>query len=523
MLGSSKVKLMLLVVAVVSIALSGITATSQQAEKGDQTIRIAIGIEPDNFDPVRQTTTLIQNMVDYMCEGLLKLTPELEVKPLLATEWSISPNNLEYTFKLRKGVKFHDGTPLNAETAKFTFDRLTTPGISCPLCGITIGPLDHAEVVDEYTLRLVYKKPFPPALIGLASAFPQAAIISPTAFQEMGAEEFGKRPVCTGPFKMEEWVHGEKVVMVRNEDYWGEPPIPQELVWRIVPEAGTRTAMVLAGDVDVSYQPPAPDVPGLEASPTVNVISVPSTRIMFIAMNTTKPPLDKKEVRQALNYAVDAEAIASKVLLGAGSPNHAPLPETFFGYHEIGFYEYNPEKARELLAEAGYPNGFELTFYHPTGRYILDAMVAQVIQSYLVDVGVRAELRTMDWPTYIGELLKPAEESRYDLSMLGWGPLPDAHHTLYPMFHSAQHPPVSFNVAFYENSEVDRLLEEGGTVLDPDQRSELYRQAEQIIWDEAPWIFLYTQHMILGVNAKLKGLFTYPWEMFNVLHAYKEG
>lgn len=521
----SRFLLVLLVAVVTCTVLGSLTIGTQQTEKGEQTITIAIGIEPDNFDPVQQTTTLIQNMVDYMCEGLMELTPEGEIKPSLATDWTVSEDGKEYTFKLRKGVKFHDGTPLNAETAKFTFDRLTDLDVACPLCGITVGPLDHAEVVDKYTLKLVYKKPFPPALMGLAAsfAFPQAAIISPTAFKEKGVEKFAEHPVCTGPYKMEKWFHGDKVVMVRNEDYWGKPPTPKRLVWKVVPEAGSRTAAVLAGDVDVSYQPPATDVSRLKASPAVNLISVPSTRIMFIAMNTSKPPLDNKKVRQALNYAVDAKTLADKVLFGAGSPNHAPLPAPFFGYHKIGFYDYNPEKAKELLAEAGYPDGFEITFYHPTGRYILDAKVAEAIQSYLADVGIKANLKTMDWPTYMGELLKPKEESPYDLCVLGWGPLPDAHHTLYPMFHSAQHPPVSFNTAFYENPEVDVLLDLGATIVDRQKRDVLYHQAEKIIWDEAPWIFLYTQHMILGVNAKLEGLYTYPWEMFNVLSAKKEG
>jgi peptide/nickel transport system substrate-binding protein len=504
---------MMWILMIVGVALSGIGAASQQ--QGQQVIRIAIGLEPNTFVPARQDTTLVSCMLSYMLETLVYLTPEGKFEPLLATEWSISPDHLEYTFKIREGVKFHDGTPLNAEAVKFNLDKLLQP---CPLCGF-IGPLERVEVVDEYTVKLIYKKPFAPALLGLT--WPVAAIGSPTAFQEMGEEKFSEHPVGTGPFKMEEWVHGARVVMVRNEDYWGKPAIPQRLEWIIAPEGGTRSAMVLAGDVDVAYQPPVVDIPRFQAAPNVDVISVPSTRIMFVGINTTKPPLDKKEIRHALNYAVDAEAIANKILLGAGTPDHAPLPSSFFGYHEIGFYDYNPSKAKELLAEAGYPNGFNVIFYHPTGRYILDTEVAQAIQSYLADVGVKAELRTMDWPTYVGSLRKPREESPFDLALLGWGPLPDAHH-MYSMFHSSQQPPVSLNIAFYSNPEVDRLLDEASTEFDLDKRSELYRQAWQIIWDDAPWIFLYTQNMVLAVNAKLKGLFTYPWEMFNVVYAYKE-
>jgi peptide/nickel transport system substrate-binding protein len=492
------------------VILGGVSAVSQQE---GQTIRIVIGIDPDTLDPVRLTTTLMACMVTYTAETLVYQTPEGEFKPLLATDWTVTPNYME--FKIRKGVKFHDGTPLNAEAVKINFDRFMDPEIPCPLCGF-IGPLERVEVIDEYTVRIHYKIPFAPALLGLT--WPTAAIVSPKVIEEAGKEAV--LPVGTGPFILKEWISGEKVVMVRNENYWGKPAIPKELVWLVVPEAGTRSAMVMAGDAEVAYQPPAPDVPMLKAHPNVEVISVPSTRIMFAAMNTAKPPLDNKKVRQALNYAVDAEAIADKIVHGAGSPNHAPIPDFFFGYHEVGFYEYNPDKARKLLAEAGYPDGFELIFYHPTGRYILDAKVSEVIQSYLAEVGVVAKLVTMDWPSYIASLLKPVEESPYDLAFLGWGPLADAHHTLYSMFHSSQHPPVSFNVAFYKNPEVDKLLEEALSEFDIDRRKELYRQAQEIIWEDAPWIFLYTQHMILGVNANLEGLWTYPWEMFSVTYAY---
>lgn len=485
-----------------------------------QTLRVAIGIDPDTLDPLAQSTTLVAMMVNHVVETLVALTPDGRFEPLLATDWSVSPDSREYTFRLRRGVRFHDGTPLNAEAVKFSVERFLDPTLSKPLGGF-VGPLERVEVVDEYTVKLVYRAPFAPAMMGIAAGFPTLGIISPKAYREMGREGFSRHPVGTGPFRMVEWVRGSRVVMERNPDYWGTPARPSRIEWLVVPEAGTRTAMVLAGDVDVAYQPPAADIPRLNRSPGTKALSVPSTRIMFVGLNTTRPPLNDKRVRQALNYAVDSVAIAERVLLGAGTPDKAPIPASFFGYAETGFYGYDPDRARRMLAEAGYPDGFELTFIHPTGRYILDARVAEAIQSYLARVGVRVKLQTMDWPTYIGSLQRPPEQVNHDMALLGWGPLPDAHHTLNSMFHSSQRPPASFNIAYYSNPEVDRLIDEAARQLDPERRKELYRRAQAIIWDDAPWIFLYTQNMILGVRDNLEGMVTYPWEMFSLVGAYR--
>lgn len=503
------------------VALSAAGTWAAPPGPTDQTLRVAIGIDPDTLDPLAQTTTLVAMIVNHMVEPLVELTADGEFLPRLATEWTVSEDNRTYTFKLREGVQFHDGTPFNADAVKFSLERYFDPTIVKPLGGF-VGPLERVDVIDEYTVAVTYSEPFAPAMMGIAAGFPTMGIISPTAYEKMGREEFSLAPVGTGPFVMGEWIRGNRLVMERNENYWGEPAIPARIEWIVVPEPGTRSAMVMAGDVDVAYQPPPADIPRLDAAPDVNVSSVPSTRIMFVAQNTTKEPLTDKRVRQALNYAIDSKAIAARILHGAGTPDDAPIPASFFGYHPTGSYDHDPEKARQLLAEAGYPNGFELVFMHPTGRYLLDAQVAQAVQAYLSAVGVRATLQTMDWPTYMGMAGKPAEESEYHLIMLGWGPLPDAHHTLFAMFHSSQRPPAALNTGHYFNPEADRLIEQGATTLDPEERREIYRKAQEIIWDDAPWIFLYTQNMILGVRDNLHGLVTYPWEMFDLTRAWRE-
>lgn len=481
------------------------------------TIRVAIGIEPDTLDPCQQATTAIAMMVSHVNETLVHITPEGVLEPLLARDWSISECNKEYIFYLREDILFTDGSPLNAEAVKFSLDRIIDPTISTPNIGF-YGPLERVEVMDEYTVKVIFKRPFAPALMGFAWA--TAAIISPKSYKEAGIERFSRHPVGTGPFKMEAWKPGERVVMVRNEEYWRENAGLGRIEWIIVPEAGTRSAMVLAGDVHIAYQPPTPDIPRLEATSGLKVISEPSTRIMFVALNTTEEPFNNHQVRQAVNYAVNTEMIVERILMGAGTPSDSPLPHMFFGYESVGTYHYDPDKARDLLREAGYGDGFEVTFIHPTGRYILDAEIGEIIQSFLAEVGIVANLSTMDWPTYVGTMLQPADEIQHQMNMLGWGNLSDAHHTLYSMFHSSQSPPTSVNTSFYNNPKVDDLIDRGSQLLDIEERRLLYREAQEIIWEDAPWLFLYTQNMVLGVLEELKGLTIYPWEIFSLYGAY---
>jgi len=480
------------------------------------TVSVAIGIDPETMDPVQQGTTLVAMMLSHVTETLVYMDPDGEIHPHLAEDWSISDDNREYTFYIREGVEFHDGSELNAEAVKFSLDRIINPDISTPLIGF-YGPMSEVEVVDEYTVTVKFDEPFAPALMGFA--WPTAAIISPQTYEEVGIQDFARHPVGTGPFEMTDWRAGERLIMERNENYWGETALPERIEWVVVPEPGTRTAMVIAGDVDIAYQPPSPDIPRLEADPGVELHSVPSTRIMHIALNNTLEPLDDYRVRQALNYAVDSQAIAESILMGAGTPNDAPLPDVFFGYQSIGEYDYDPDRARELLAEAGYEDGLELKFIHPSGRYILDVQVSETIQSFLADVGIEVNLETMDWPTYQGMISRSADEADHHMALLGWGPLPDAHHVLYSMFHSSQHPPAAFNLPFYDNEEFDSLIEEASETLDEETRIDLYYEAQSIVWEEAPWIFLYTQNMVLGIDQELEGVVIYPWEMFSLTGA----
>ncbi|HIQ13000.1 MAG TPA: glutathione ABC transporter substrate-binding protein, partial [Thermoprotei archaeon] len=312
-----------------------------------------------------------------------------------------------------------------------------------------------------------------------------------------------------------------EIILERNENYWGDKPMIKTIIWKIIPEAGTREAALLAGDVDVAFLPPASDKDRLEEDPNVKLYTPITNRILLIGLMPKGPLLDER-VRKALNYAVDKEAIVDKVLYGLGVVADAPIPPHFFGYTPMDVYEYNPDLARQLLEEAGYGDGLTLKLMHPTGRYLQDKQVAEAVQAYLQEIGIEVELITMDWPSFVAEILKPTEETTFDLVLVGWGPgVADAHFTLYAQFHSSVAIPNGLGIARYMNEEVDTLLDQAMKELDPERRKELYRRAIEIIWDDAPWIFLYTQKNLLAVNKNLEGVFIHPGgEMFFFYSAY---
>ena len=501
----------LLVFALLVTSIGYLTVANSSKQNLEQ-LKIAIGIDPDSLDPIKITTTLPGNITSYVCENLVRTTSEGEVQPRLAEEWTHSEDGLEWTFKLKEGVTFQDGTPFDAEAVKKNFDRVLNPDIAVPQRS-DLGPLKKAEVVDKYKIKLILEKPYGPFLQSLSSTV--ATLVSPKVIEEH-EKNLQDNIVGTGPYNLVNWRKGKEIVLEENEDYWGEQPNFKKVKLEIVTEASTREMMLKAGDVDIAYMPPATDIPGLERDKDITVRSVPSTRMMYVFIHTQRGPTANKKVRQAMNYAVNKKAIVEKVLMGQGTPVDAPLASSIFGYKKSGYYEYDPEKARELLEEAGYSDGFKLKFLHPSGRYMLDKKVTQAIQSFLIEVGIEVELLTMDWPSVIQHLTIPQDENPpQDLEFMGWGPLIlDAHFAMHPLFHSSQQPPDIANTGFYTNEKVDELLEKGFTEPNNEKRKELYGEACDLIWEDAPLIFLYVQNFVLAHRSDLEGVEVLPTEEF---------
>ena len=475
-------------------------------------LRIGIGIDADTLNPQEHTTTLCQNLSDLIQDNLFYQNPDNKLEPRLATGYEVSKDGLTYTLHLRKGVKFSDGTPFNAKAVKLTFDRALDPKMKVPL-RFAIAMINEVTIVDDYTIRINLKYPFAPFVPALSMTL--CSPISPAAIEKYG-EDVRQNPVGAGPYILKEWVKGDRIVMVRNESYYGRKPTVDKLTFKIIPEDATREAMLRTGQLDVCYKPLPSNLAALKAAPDITVEMPLDTRTIFMGLNYKKGVTKNKLVRQAFNYAVDKKAICNKILFDTAVPMDGPVSPILFGYHKMAHqYDYNPEKAKELLKKANFDFNQTVNMRTPQGRYLFDRQVSEAVQAYLQAIGVKAELRTYDWPTYVAGLLKPIEESELEVFLLGWGPLIlDADMGLYGQFHSSVNPPKGLGAAHYSNPEYDKLVEATRLEQNPKKRSELLKKASEMVWDDCPWIWLHVEKFVIAYSKKIKGMVVTSTEKF---------
>jgi ABC-type transport system substrate-binding protein len=483
------------------------------------TFRAAIGVDPDHLEPVAQTTTTVQNIVDYVVEPLVLLQPDGTVAPGLAEKWEQSPDGKAYTFTLRKGVKFHDGEDLTADAVKLALERVINPRMQVPLRAPFDDKLVEAiTAVEPGTVRIQLRKPFAPFISFMAGT--PVGIVSPNTARKF-PDSYNEEPVGTGPYTFKERRPGESVTLERFEGYWGKKPHYQAVQFRIVPEHATRESLLLANQVDMIILPPTSDLPALQRNKDVNVLLAESNRTIFVAMDLTLPggtPLASKEVRQALNYAVDKEGIIKSVLFGAAKAMDAPMAPSLFGYAKTGPYPYDPDRAKRLLQETGQTN-LSLKFIYPSGRYVQDAQAAQAIMGNLRDVGISTEPATSDWPSYLAQINVAQDKGTAHMHLLGWAPgFLDAYQQMV-QFTKTAWPPSGLATSHYTNPRVEELLDRAATEPDQDRRKELYGEAQQIVWDDAPWIFLWVQSFPIVHSAKVKNITSLLIEKFYALYA----
>ena len=455
-----------------------------------------------------------------MLETLIYRNAEGMMEPLLAERWEVSADSTVFTFHIRQGVKFHDGEPLNAEAVKVNFDRMMDPDAATAQ-PLLVKPIKELTVVDEYTLKLEATSSFGPMLSNLTN--PVMAIQSPKMLKAHWTETVTET-VGTGPFMWKEWVPGDHVTMVQNPDYWGEKAKLDTLTFKIIPDAGARLMSLEAGEIDVCISMPPRDAPRVEADPNLTVDRSPSLRNMHVGFNLDKAPFTDVRVRQALNYAINKEAIVKYVVGGVGTVADCPIAAGIFGYAPTMTYEYNPEKAKALLAEAGYPDGFECNFYPPVGRYLMDVETATAITADLYKVGVKAKIVMMDIGTLIS-FLRPAnrEDATYDMYMLGIGSgNMDADYESMLLLHSDWFAPSGLNITYYENPEAEALMEAAGKTADEAERLSLYTELWPIVMEDAPWLFLHTLGQITGLKTNVKGLVMHPKEFVRAHNAWIE-
>jgi peptide/nickel transport system substrate-binding protein len=479
----------IIVVGTAAMVAAGAVAFAQ----GD-VVRVAIPTDVRNFDPHQSIATHERAIQQNIFDTLIDLDRDYQpTVPALAASWHYE-DPVTLVVELQRGVTFHDGQPFTADDVVFTFERIMSSTEPIGLNSWFAGTIASVEKVDDHTVRFVTPEPYAPMLANLT----RAHVIPKHAFEEMGVDALGREPIGTGPFRFVSWTIGEQVVLEAYADHWREGvPKVGGAVFRIIPDEFGRFAALRAGEVDIVQNLPASRIDQVEADPNLSVVSVWGQRNMWIGLMIV-PPLDDVRVRQALNYAVDKQAIIDSIFDGeAGAVAPGGFGALAFGYHDdIEPYPYDPARARELLAEAGYPNGLELEFRCSSDRYASDREVCQAIQAYLAAVGVRTDVQFTEWAVY--SQLR-ADRSMEGIYFLGYGnSLFDADFPLRLCCWSGGRSETRFNTP-----ELDAMIEQAAATVDVERRNALYGEIQQYIRDAAPYIFLYDQFDIYGISNRV--------------------
>ena len=450
--------------------------------------------EPKSLDPAAVTAVNDFRILVNLYEGLVRYkSGTLEVEPGLAESWQISEDGTEYTFKLRDGISFHDGTPFDAEAVKFNFDRMLNEDHPYHNTGpfplaFFFSAVEETEVVDPLTVKFKLNAPYAPFLSNLA--YPTGLMVSPAAVQQYGAD-FGRHPSGTGPFKFAEWRSNEAVVIEKNAAYWGTPAGTEAVVFRPITDANTRVAEMLAGGIDMMVEVPPTSLSQFQGD-GFKVVEQAGPHLWFLILNAKEGPFADKRVRQAANYAINKQAIVNDVLEGTAEVAAGPTPPAFaWAYDDtLTPYPYDPAKAKALIAEAG-AEGAELTFYVTEGGSgMLDPIpMGTAIQADLKAVGFDVKIETYEWNTFLGEV-NPGLQGKADMAEMAWMTNDPDTLPFLALRTEAWPDKGGFNSGYYSNPKVDELLEAARVSTDQAERAKLYKEMQEIVQDDAPWVFV---------------------------------
>ncbi len=459
--------------------------------------RTYLGADPTTLDPALSNDAGSGELCALLYDGLVRFGTGTEVLPDVAEEWEISPDGHTYTFFLRPGVRFTNGRQVTAGDFKFSFERVLDPETKSSrgwvfqdIMGAKDFMAGKAEEVsgirllDQGILQITLEKPFAPFLGFMAMP---AALVVPREEVEQWGEDFSEHPVGCGPWVLEEWIHDDHLTLTANPDYFGAPPKLDGILYRIIPETMTVTAEFEAGNLDWMGIPLAEfDRWANNPSWKPYVHSQLKLQDTYIGINNQKPPFDDIRVRQALNHAVDVITIMETIRPGRGIRANGAIPPGLLGSDpERPPYPYDPARARVLLAQAGYPNGFRMELWKVQSPEV--TRILEAVQAYLADVGIRAEIVSRDW----GMLKQAINAGEPDAYYMTWfADYPDGENFLFPTFHSVNWGGGG-NRARYKNEQVDALIEKARRLLDEEERGRLYRQIDELIFREAAWLYLW--------------------------------
>lgn len=467
-----------------------------------------------SLDPAIAVDAESSRVIANIYEGLVAHgNDSTKVVPALAYDWTISPDNRVWTFFLRKGVRFHDGTPFNADAVVFSFMRQIDPDHpyhedAFIYSDVAFQYVKQVVKVDDFRVQIILTRPYAPFLSNLAiqHAFP---IVSPSAVRKQ-KEAFGRHPVGTGPFKFSEWIDDDRIVLTKWEKYWDVPAKIERLVIKTIPNAKNRLLALKTGAIHGMNGVDQETMQQIESprNKDLKLVVKPGRSIVYMAMNLEKPPFHLQKVRQAVNYAINKPKLVKLIYGGTAIVAANPLPPSFWGYHHgISDYGYAPEKAKKLLAEAGFENGFSTNlFYSPRPAY--PSGIERIIRANLGAVGIHVDIINLDWKTHLEMSFKGV----HDMCILGWvGDNGDPDSILYPLFDKEHaNPPKATNRAFYKNEELHEILLKAQTNANRGYREEMYIKAQKIIHTDAPWVPLVHTREMIALHKKVQGVILQP-------------
>lgn len=508
-MNKKNVTLLLVLVFVASLLTAG-CGGSKSTGGAANVLVFAQGSDPRGLDPAYVDDGESAKIITQVFEGLVRYKPgSTEIQPLLATEWSNSADGKEWTFKLRQGVKFHDGTPFNAQAVKFSIERQLPPNRKedMPYAEFTFDGITKVEAIDDYTVKITLEKPSAPFLANLAMGL-AAPIVSPEAVKKYG-DKFIENPVGTGPYKFVKWEKGQQIELAAFDGYWGDKPQMAKVVYKFTKENSVRASDLMTGSTDIMDGVDTNDIKTLEAK-GMTLIKSPGMNINYMGFYTYKKPFDNPKLRQALSMAINRQYLVDYLYQGQATLPNSVLPSFIPGYDkEAKPYGYNPDDAKKLLAEAGYANGFEftaITYSNPRPYNPVNGeKLAAAVQADLAKIGVKMNIKSYPWKEY-KQVLKNGEGDAY---FYGWiGDNGDADNFL--MLLETAQIKGSLNASKYSNPKLDQLLAEGRTTMDPAQRAVIYGQAQRLINQEAPWVLISHSVDMAAYRPNIKGFALHP-------------
>jgi peptide/nickel transport system substrate-binding protein len=481
----------------VALAFVLLGSAAAGAQSRGKEIVVGLGAEPRTMLAVTIVDWTTNNMLEHIYDRLLDRDAKtFKPKPMLAESWRIV-NDTTWEFKLRRGVKFHNGEPFTAQSVKATIDYALDPATKSHFTGAAYwGLVKDVQIVDDFTVRFVTKQPWPNLADSAAST--NSLIMPAKALKELGPHKLAEKPIGTGPFRFVEWKRDERLVLERNPDYWQGPADVSRATFRFIPEFSARMAALLSGEIDIMKDVPPHAVEAIEKSGRATLRSTVSSRINYLALVNLKPgPMQDLRVRRAMNHAVDVDELIKQVLKGRASRMCGPLAPANVDYAPAECYKHDPARAQALFKEAGVdPTKLHLTLDTPSGRYPLDKDVSLAIAAQLQRLGITINVVVNEWGTHLDKI---KNRNTGDMFFLGWGPALYGQGTIQPLFLADQ----TYS-SYGNNKTIDEKIARAQTLMEPKARAEAYAELQRLIRDEAPWVFLWQQHDLYGVAKQVE-------------------